>query len=94
VQLQLNPALWAGRQVNIYNTLDMMIINGNEEDDDDDDDNDSDSNDDCNDVQRQVSKYALPVVHRLLLQDVSASAQALVRLGDILLHGRHKQCRA
>jgi len=77
--------------VNIYNTLDM--INGNE-DDDDDDDNDSDSNDDCNDVQRQVSKYALPVVHRLLLQDVSASAQALVRLGDILLHGRHKQCRA
>jgi hypothetical protein len=91
VQLQLNPTLWAGRQVNIYNTLDM--INGNE-DDDDDDDNDSDSNDDCNDVQRQVSKYALPVVHRLLLQDVSASAQALVRLGDILLHGRHKQCRA
>ncbi len=48
MQLQLNPTLWAGRQVNIYNTLDM--INGNE-DDDDDDDNDSDSNDDCNDVQ-------------------------------------------
>lgn len=41
----------------------------------------------------QVNKYALPVVQRLLLQDVSASAQELVRLGDTLLHGRHKHCR-
>ncbi len=43
---------------------------------------------------RQVNKYALPVVQRLLLQDVSASAEELVRLGGILSHGRHKHCPA
>ena len=43
---------------------------------------------------RQVGKYALPVVQRLLLQGVSASAQELVRLGDTLLHGQHKHCPA
>ncbi len=42
----------------------------------------------------QVSKYALPVVQRLLLQDVSASAAELVRLGGTLSHGRHKHCPA
>jgi len=42
----------------------------------------------------QVSKYALPVEQRLLLQDVSASAQELVRLGGTLLHGQHRHCLA
>ena len=42
----------------------------------------------------QVSKYALPVVQRLLLQDVHASAEELVRLGGSLLHDRHKPCPA
>ena len=102
MQLQLGPNL-SSRQVNTDDTSEMMITDSNEDDDNDsnidNDSNDNDSNSDSTNnydgvQQRTVNKHALPVVQRLLLRDVSASAQELVRLGGILLHGQHRLCPA